>query len=222
MEPIRLVIADDHALIRDGIANSVSSREDVEVVGIAATGQEAIDLVESLKPDVLLVDIELPDQTGVNVARHLRENGSETYIIALSSYTDRRYVYGMIDIDANGYLLKNEATYDAVYDAIRGVVSGNGEFWMSPSFAERLVRYHISERRALMNYEKLSRRETEVLKFVAEGVDNTTVGGELNISPNTVKNHIDKIKDKLGIRTRAELIAWAWRNEIADGSKTWE
>lgn len=210
---IKVLIADDHQLVRDGVRAALDSADDITIVGEAPNGKVALELVESLQPDLLVVDIEMPVMTGVEVARTLSENKSPVYVLALSAFDDREYVYGMLDSGASGYLMKAEADSETLVDAIRSIIRTEGEFWISPNFAEKLVRIHLDERRAKVNFDSLTSREQEILRLVAQGKDNTEVGEELFISSHTVKNHIEHVKAKIGVRSRAELIAWAWRNK---------
>ena len=205
----RIVIADDHHMTLAGLAATLESVEDFEVVGQAADGREALALTQSMSPDVLVVDVEMPNMSGVEVARTLRASDNTTKVLALSAYDEPEYVYGLLDAGAAGYLMKEEADRDMMVAAVRGVLAGD-DLWISPDLATHLVRHHMSA----SNTETLSQREIEVLRLVADGLDNQQVADELFISHHTVKNHLEHIKSKLVVKTRAEVIAWAWHNRV--------
>ena len=211
MKPIRVIIADDHPIVRAGTRTELEKYADITVVGEAADGQEALQLAQALRPDVLLLDVEMPKLNGVEVAERLRREKAEVRVLVLSAYADREYVYGLLDKGASGYLLKEEADADLIAEAVRGVARGEDD-WISKSLAARILR---RQRGSDSVVETLTEREVEVLRLVALGFDNQRIGEHLFISPHTVKNHLDKIKNlKVGVRTRTELAVWAWQHGI--------
>ncbi len=214
---IRIVVADDHHMTLAGLALSLDTVDDFEVVGQASDGEAALVLVRSMSPDVLLVDVEMPRLSGVEVARTIRSGSSNIKVLALSAYDQPEYVYGLLDAGASGYLMKEEADRDMLITAIREIMRGD-DLWISPELAASLVRRQVSGHRERL--EALSQREYEVLRLVAAGLDNQQISDTLFISPHTVKNHLEHVKGKLVVRTRAEVIAWAWHNRILKpGSK---
>jgi DNA-binding NarL/FixJ family response regulator len=214
---IRVVVADDHHLTRSGVKSALSQSSEIEVVGEASDGIEALAMVESTKPNVLVLDIEMPRMSGVEVARRLKKQGSLVAILALSAFDDRDYVYGLLDCGASGYLMKEEADATMLEDAVRSVAEDRSEMWMSPNFAGRLVRNHLADRRIKSLIEDLTDREWDVLREIGYGSGNMVIAEALHISVHTVKNHVEHIKGKLRVRTRAELVAWCWQNNIVRG-----
>lgn len=204
-------MADDHAIFRAGTRATLESDPGIKVIGEAQDGVEALHMVRALQPDVLLLDVEMPKMSGVEVARQLRKEEAPVRLLALSAYNDREYVYGLLDNGASGYLLKDEAETHLIVEAVHGVARGEDD-WISRSLATHLLRHRrLHEDPTLL----LSEREQEVLRHAALGLDNDAIGERLFISPYTVKNHLDKIKaQKVGVRTRTELVIWAWQNGL--------
>ncbi len=212
-DAIRVVLADDHPITRQGLRTALEAAADITVLGEAADGEEALRLARTLTPDVLLLDVEMPRMTGVEVAERLRAAASPVRVLILSAYDDEEYVYGLLDCGVSGYLMKEEAEAHLIVEAIRGIARDDGELWISPSLATKLIRRKI--RRKPDHSGNLSAREREVLRLVALGHDNQQIADLLFISKHTVKNHIDKIKNqKIGVRTRTELAAWAWQQGL--------
>ena len=205
---VRVVLADDHPLFRRGVRGLLDAAGGITVVGEAATGEAALALVRRLAPDVLLLDIEMPGMSGVDVARALHAAGDPVAVLVLSAYDDEPYVRELLERGAAGYLTKEEAP-ERIVEAVRGVAAGR-RGWLSRGMAAPAPR--PPEPAAL------SSREREVLGLVAEGLDNAAVARRLFLSESTVKNHVTNIYDKISVRTRAEAVAWAWRHGLVGGA----
>ena len=209
---IRIVLADDHPVVRRGIRSMLEKASDLVVVGEAGGGEEALRLVEHLSPDVLLLDMEMPDISGLEVARRLLADGSPVHVLALSAHDDEQYIFGLLDHGAAGYLTKDEAP-STIVEAVRGVARGE-KGWISRRVANKLVRRKRMALEAATS--ALSDREREVLRLMGRGYNNTRIAEILFISEGTVKNHVTHIYDKLTLRTRAEAVAWAWQHGMME------
>jgi DNA-binding NarL/FixJ family response regulator len=205
--PIRVLVADDHMIVRTGIRHVLESEPGFEVVGEAATGSEALSLAARLQPDVVILDISMPGESGLLVAARLRDSSPEPRILILSMHDNAEYVLGSVRAGAHGYLLKDTAATE-LRSAIRSVC--RGESYFSPPIAGRL-------REALRNEQEshsgslaqLTAREREVLLGVVRGRTNKEIAGELGISHRTVETHRESLMRKLQIRTVAELTRFA-------------
>lgn len=212
-DSVRIVLADDHPPTLAGLRSMIQEFKSYEIVGEADNGRDALELVLSMNPDLLLIDIEMPEMTGIEVTKSLKSSGNEVRIIALSAFDYREYVYGILDGGASGYLKKEEASSDTLRAAIETVLEDEG-MWISPALASQLVRAQIRERDTQDILQALSVREKDVLDYVGHGRTNKEIAEILFISSNTVKNHVDHIRQKLGMKTRNELIAWAWERKV--------
>lgn len=211
----QVIIADDHPLSRAGLAQNLQELAIFEVVAEAQDGKTALDLTLKLAPDLLLLDIEMPGLDGVEVAKRLTLHNSRTKILALSAYDKREYVYGILSAGANGYLRKDEANITILAEALNAIIE-SPDPWLSPATSTKLVQTLIVERHTLGIIDSLSSREHEVLLLIAQGMGNQEIADKIFISTHTVKNHIDHIRQKIGIKSRNELIAWAWSNELVE------
>ena len=207
---IRVVLADDHPVVRGGVKNMLVENDDIDVVGEASDGAQALKMVRDLQPDVLLLDMEMPIKPGIEVARDLAQEQHPTRILALSAYDDDEYIFGLLDAGAAGYLTKDEAPL-IIVEAVRGVAQGEDD-WISRRVADKMVRRRRTHLER--NSADLSGREWEVLKLVGKGLTNPEIGDLLFISEGTVKNHVSHIYENLGFRTRAEAVAWAWEHGL--------
>ena len=212
---IRIVLADDHPVVRRGIRSMLEKAGDLAVVGEASDGEEALRLVNQLTPDVLLLDMEMPGMGGLEVARRLLADESTARVLALSAYDDEQYIFGLLDHGAAGYLTKDEAP-TTIVEAVRGVARGE-EGWISRRVANKLV--HRKRMALEAATDALSDRERDVLGLVGHGYNNSHIAETLFISEGTVKNHVTHIYDKLNLRTRAEAVAWAWQHGLVSSSK---
>lgn len=199
---IRVLLADDHPLVRAGIRATLDADTGVTLVGEATNGHEAQRLGRELKPQVLLLDLNMPGPKPVQTVSYLREHCPEVRVVALTAYDDDAYVRGLVAAGVAGYVLKDEAT-DTVMRAIRAVVQG--DTWFSRHIMERLTRIGDKQDRGVV----LTDREEEMLEMVAQGLDNAYIGAMLNLADQTVRNYLSRLYTKLGVNSRAEAIVWA-------------
>jgi DNA-binding NarL/FixJ family response regulator len=204
MTALRVVLTDDHPVLRSGIRALLEQDPGIEVVGEAGDGPAALELVEALEPDVLLLDMEMPGLSGVEVARQLMDRGSPVLVLALSAYDDEHYIRELLASGAAGYLTKDEAP-ESILEAVHGVARGEGG-WFSRRAAARMAAW---SRGGAASGPRLTERETEVLRLLARGWSNLLIAQELNLTERTVRFHLRNIYDKLGTTTRGEAIAWA-------------
>ncbi|MEZ4663991.1 MAG: response regulator transcription factor [Caldilineaceae bacterium] len=204
-QPIRVLLIDDHPIVRSGIRMLLEQAGDILVVGEADRGDDALGLVKRLKPDVLLLDMEMPGKTGVEVARELKAASAPVRVLALSAYDDEQYILNLLAEGAVGYLTKEEAL-DTIVDAVHGVARGE-EGWFSRRATARIASVHLKERNK--DPLQLTERETEVLNLLKKGWANSRIAEELFLSERTVRFHLTNVYDKLGVSSRAEAISWA-------------
>ena len=198
---IEILVADDHPMLREGLVAVLGTQPDFEVVGEAATGTEAVRSVEELEPDVVLLDLEMPELDGVKVLEQLREGGVETRAIVFTAYDTDERILGALRAGARGYLLKG-ASRGEIFDAIRVVHSGGS--LLQPVVTRRLLR-----RMSRDEAESLTPREIEVLSLLARGLKNSEIAGHLFITERTVKFHVSSLLSKLGAANRTEAVTIA-------------
>jgi DNA-binding NarL/FixJ family response regulator len=217
---IRVVLAEDLPMVRAGFRALLDSRSDIEVVGEAATGVEALEQVRAQHPDVAVMDIRMPEMDGLDATRHITadETLSATRVLVLTTFELDEYVYGALRAGASGFLLKGGQPDDLV-QAIR-VVAG-GESLLAPSVTRRLIQTCISRPQPVARSEpeamaELTAREREVLGLVATGLNNAEIAAALQLSPLTAKTHVSRILMKLGARDRVQLVVIAYQSGIAE------
>ncbi len=213
---IRVVLADDHPLMRAGIRGELEKTDDIVVVGEASDGLEALRLVTEHAPDVLLLDVEMPGMTGIDVARRLQTMEVRVQILALSAHDDEQYVFGLLESGAAGYLVKEEVP-ETIIEAVRGVAHGE-EGWLSHRVTAKIMKRRTTQVQPA-EADLLSDRERDVLRLIAQGHDNHQIGKRLFISESTVKSHCNRIYSKLGVRNRVQAAAWAWQRGFTLGTE---
>jgi len=214
MTKIRVLLADDHELFRSGIRRLLESASDLEVVGEAATGRDTVRLVEDLAPDIVLLDIAMPELSGIDAARLIKTTSPRTGIIMLTVHADEEFLFEAIKAGAMGYLLK-DASAEELLRAIRVIHSGEG--LLAPSLAAKVMREFARSRErtdlaAVIT--PLTQREVEILQHVATGLANKEIAHRLAISERTVKNHLSNIMEKLHVNSRTQAAVYALRSGL--------
>ena len=213
MEKIRVLVVDDHIIVRDGICALLALAGDIEVVGEASNGNEALKMVKELKPNVVLMDMAMPIMGGLEATRRICKESPTTKVLVLTQYDDKEYVFPVIEAGASGFISKVAASSELAA-GIRSVYRGDS--YLSPSVAKLLVEdYRYGGGRVAQDpYEQLTNRERDVLKLVTEGYTTQEIAHMLVVSPKTVEGHRTNIMAKLGIHNRIELVKYALRKGI--------
>ena len=218
---IRVLVADDQAVVRQGVVLLLSTSADIEVAGEASDGQEALRLALDLKPDVALVDLRMPGLDGAQVTERIVQAGTGTRVLILTTYADDDAVLPALRAGAVGYLTK-DVTGEALLAAVRDVAAGRTV--LDPAVQQRLIELVVADPAASgpgappapsADVEGLTRREADVVRLIAQGLNNRQVAKEMFVSEATVKSHLNHILAKLAMQDRAALIAWAWRHGLA-------
>ena len=205
---IRVLVVDDHTMVRRGLATFLKVFDDLVMVGEAASGQEAIQLCDELKPDVVLMDMVMPDMDGATTTRLMRKQSPQVQVLALTSFKEELLVQSALQAGAIGYLLK-DVSADELAQAIRAAHAGRST--LSPEAAQALV--HATSQPPAPGID-LTERELEVLALMVEGLNNTQIAARLTVSPSTVKSHVSTILTKLGVASRTEAATLALRNHM--------
>jgi DNA-binding NarL/FixJ family response regulator len=229
---IRVVVADDHIVLLDGISRIIEMEDDIEVVGRARNGLEALMLVEEHKPDVVLMDINMPVMDGLEATQRIKEVASQTEVLILTMFDEEGYFFPMIAAGASGYLLKESPSYEVI-QAIR--IVSRGESMIHPSLAKKLLDSYCtpSDDQKLLTskgnkiplhrrekaHRLLTPREIEVLRLLIAGETNKEIADSLYISDKTVKIHVNKIFKKFEVKSRSQAIIYAVRNKVIDMKK---
>jgi DNA-binding NarL/FixJ family response regulator len=204
-------LADDHAVVRHGFRRIIDAQEGLEVVGEVSNGREAVEQSEALQPDVIIMDVTMPELNGIEATRRIGEVAPRARVLALSMHRDSVYVREILKAGARGYLLKDSSEADLVA-AVRAVAQGEG--YLSPSVSEAVLsdyRKHVTN-----PIDLLTSREREVLQLIAEGKTNKDIATHLNLSVYTVEAHRGKIMEKLNLHSTGELVRFALRNGLID------
>jgi DNA-binding NarL/FixJ family response regulator len=205
---IRVVIADDHGVVRGGLAQLLGTLDDVELVGAAANGTEAVAVCGEQHPDVVLMDLEMPEMDGIEATRRIKEAQPEVAVVILTSFSDRERILRALDAGAAGYLL-TDAESDELARSIRAAARGDAP--LDPKAARELLSVRVPG----SPLDSLSPREREVLVMVAEGLPNKVIARRLSISEKTVKAHLTSVFRQIGVTDRTQAALWAQRNGLA-------
>ena len=212
MGKIRIMIADDHSIVREGLKQLLELESDFEVVGQAANGVETIERVKELKPDVLLLDINMPIMNGIKALKKLKEDGIDTKVVILTIHEDREYLIETMQIGASGYILKDSDSA-SFFRAIRD--ANSGESYIQPKLAADLIKEFNKPRSSRIKKEnELTQREYEVIALIADGLNNKDIAEKLFISEKTVKNHVSNIFRKINVSDRTQAAIYAYKNNI--------
>ena len=220
MDPTRIILADDHPAFTAGIRAEIEKENDMVVVAEAPNGIEALRLVKILEPDILLLDMEMPGLSGLEVAQQLHADNTSVLVLPLSGFRDPEYVFGVLENGAAGYMTKDESLQDIV-EAIRKVVAGGVH--ISSRVAIEIVDEQRRKTKVVSETEKLKRRLEElgmtstllrILRYVAEGHNNKQIAAKVYRSEHTVRNQVDRLKELVNVRWRPALVAWAWKHGV--------
>lgn len=210
LDPIRIVLADDHALFRAGVAALLEAEERFEVVGEASTGEEAVDLARATKPDILVMDLSMPGTNGLEATRRIAALGLDTRVLVLTVHAEEEYLVPVVEAGASGYLTKTSADTDLI-EALN--VVARGQVYLPPKATTLLLKQYkkAESTQPSGRLQDLSSREREVLALTAEGFSSREIGKKLFISPKTVDTYRSRIMEKLGLSHRSELVRFALR-----------
>jgi DNA-binding NarL/FixJ family response regulator len=214
---ISLIVADDHALARGGLRAMLGAQDDLEVVGEAADGGEAVELALKLRPDVVVMDIRMPNVDGIEATRRLQAHNGAPHVLVLTTFDLDEYVYEALRAGAGGFMLKDAAP-SQLAEAVRTVAAG--ESLLAPAVTRRLVERFVRRPPAdavrEQRFADLTERELEVLILIARGLSNAEIGGELFLSEATVKTHVTRILGKLGLRDRVQAVVLAYESGLVE------
>ncbi|MDX1777246.1 MAG: response regulator transcription factor [Thermodesulfobacteriota bacterium] len=218
MGKIKVLVADDHTILRQGIKSLLANEEEIEVIGEAKNGREALTIIEETLPDVILMDIAMPGLNGLEATRRIKKKFPRMKVLVLTMYTNEEYIFQILNAGANGYLVKETAFQDLI-SAIKAVYKN--EAFMSPSISKKVINSYIkrAQNDEEVTCEVLTTREREILQLIAEGNSSKKIAELLFISPKTVETHRTHIMDKLNIHNRTGLVKYAIRKGIVDVEK---
>ena len=208
---IRIFLADDHELVRHGFAVFLNAQPDMEVVGEASNGREAVERVEQLRPDIIVMDVSMPELGGVEATRRIRDSAAHTKVLALSMHRDSVYVREILRAGADGYLLKDSKSVEML-EALRAV--WNGEGYISPAVQQAVLEDYRKQAKAPIDL--LTARERDVLQLVAEGFTNKEIARKLKLSVYTAEGYRGRIMEKLNLHSTGELVRFAMRSGLID------
>lgn len=213
---VRVLIVDDHDIVRAGIRMLLNAQPDMEVIGEASNGKEAIEMAGSMEPDVILMDISMPDTTGIQATRTIKQSNSQVEIVGLTMHAEDRYFFQLLQAGASGYVIKGAAPQQLL-DAVRA--ASRGEAYIHPTLQRRLIGDYVSKVEGSdpeSMLADLTKRELEVLRLIVDGLTSREIAESLVISSNTVERHRQNIMAKLGLHNRAELVRYAISKGLVD------
>ena len=212
---IRVVVVDDQEMVREGFSALLNAQDDIEVVGAAGDGVEGVALAREVKPDVVLMDVRMPEMDGLTATRLLLNGSVETKVLVLTTFDLDDYVYEALVAGASGFLLKHAPARELL-NAVRVVAAG--EALLAPSITKRLIEDFVRSRRTERvrpaRLEVLTERETEILVLIAQGLSNTEIAAHLVLAEQTVKTHVSRVLTKLGLRDRAQAVIAAYESGL--------
>jgi DNA-binding NarL/FixJ family response regulator len=215
MNKIRVAIADDHRLFREGLRRLLELESDIEVVGEAKDGAEAVDMILSTVPDIVLLDINMPKMDGGQVVKHLKSASLSTKFVAITAYDDEEHLAALSAIGINGYILKSSSMPDLI-SALHSVQSG--ESYVDPKVAGKLLSSFQKRKEEQDVMLLLTQREKEVLFWLSQGFNNAEISAKMVLSEKTVKNHVSHLLKKLGLNDRTQAAVLAWRMGLVQTS----
>jgi DNA-binding NarL/FixJ family response regulator len=202
----RILIADDHSMVRDGVKNLINQNKDLVVIGEASSGTQTLELFESLKPDLLIMDISMPDMNGMEVSKNILAKNPTASIVILSMYDDEDYISRCLEYGVKGYVIKNESGSELDY-AIRSVLSGKNYFSrQAQDVIFKKYSQNVTRKKQREDQIKLTKREVEIIKLIAEGLTSQEMANKLFISPRTVETHRANLMKKIGVKNAIELV----------------
>jgi len=213
---IKVMIVDDHELIREGLSKIIDMENDIDIVYKAKSGIEALEVIKDIKPDVILLDINMGELNGIETLKKIKASGSKTKIIMLTVYDDVEYISQSVNLGANGYVLKDSDS-DTLIKTIK--IVNDGGSYIQPTLATQLIKHMTTEKKSTSDkklLDLLTRRELIVMKEISSGLNNKSISKKLNISEKTVKNHVSSILKKLELQDRTQVAIYAIKNKIID------
>jgi DNA-binding NarL/FixJ family response regulator len=217
---IRVLVVDDQELVRAGFIMILNTDDNIDVVGEAGNGSDAVEAVGRLRPDVVLMDIRMPIMDGLEATRILKARDSDLRVLILTTFDPDEYVYNALKAGASGFVLK-DIPPNELLAAVRVVAKGEG--LLAPSITQRVIAEfaeRLSPPEASRELERLTDRETEVLRLMAKGLSNSEIAGQLYLSPTTIKSHVARVFAKLGLRDRVQAVVFAYENGVVSPGST--
>lgn len=219
MKKIRVLLVDDHKIFRDGILSLFSGAKEIEIIDVASNSNEALQKIRNQKPDVVIMDISMPEISGIEIIKQIKEENISSKILVLSMHTKEEYVFNAIRAGANGYLPKEETSKEELFKAIKEIIAGKEYF--SNSISTIMQKYFLrkaknNENDSVKDYEQLTKREKEVLKLVIEGLSNIEIADKLFVNIRTIETHKHNLLQKLKIKNTIELVKFALKNNILE------